>query len=347
MSMYKYVIKRILLAFVTLFIILSLTFILVKLLPFQKPVGTNEQMFSYYADQVADGYVMDVRSPSSRYGELLWSYRDASNRNHYYYQVPVMQQYGAWLRNIFTAWDWGTSVKIQPNVQAMVIIGERLPTSISINIISVIISVPLGIAFGIWAALKKNKPTDHIISTVVMILIAVPSFVLITFLLYIFATTLHWLPTQWPSPSADLGTRVAGYVLPVVCLSFGSICGYTRFVRAELCEVMSSEYLLLARTKGLTKRQAILRHALRNAMVPIVPSILAEFISILGGSMILENIYGIPGIGNLFVTALNSPDYNVLFVDMAVFTSIGLLAGIFLDLSYGFIDPRIRMGAKK
>ena len=127
----------------------------------------------------------------------------------------------------------------------------------------------------------------------------------------------------------------------------GSIAGYCRFTRAELCEVMSSEYLLLARTKGLTKRQAILRHALRNAMVPIVPSILAEFLSIMGGSMILENLYGIPGIGRLFVQALNGKDYNVLFVDMAIFTTFGLLAGVLLDISYGFIDPRIRMGAKK
>ena len=146
---------------------------------------------------------------------------------------------------------------------------------------------------------------------------------------------------------APLGTRIAGYILPVFTLSFGSICGYCRFTRAELCEVMSSEYLLLARTKGLTKRQAILRHALRNAMVPIIPSILAEFIGILGGSMILENLYGIPGIGSLFVTALNSKDYNVLFVDMAIFTTIGLVAGVILDISYSFIDPRIRMGAKK
>ena len=110
---------------------------------------------------------------------------------------------------------------------------------------------------------------------------------------------------------------------------------------------MESDYLLLARTKGLTKRQAILRHALRNAMVPIVPSIIAEFLSIMGGSMILENLYGIPGIGSLFVDSLNYKDYNILFVDMAIFTTLGLLAGVLLDISYGFIDPRIRMGAKK
>ena len=110
---------------------------------------------------------------------------------------------------------------------------------------------------------------------------------------------------------------------------------------------MSSEYLLLARTKGLTKNQAITRHALKNAFVPILPSILAEFIGIFGGSMILEKLYGIPGIGDLYIRSINEKDYNVLMVDMAIFTTVGLLAGIVLDLSYGFIDPRIRMGEKK
>ena len=110
---------------------------------------------------------------------------------------------------------------------------------------------------------------------------------------------------------------------------------------------MSSEYLLLARTKGLTKNQAIVRHALRNAFVPILPAILADFIFLFSGSMVLESLYNIPGVGRLFVTALSAEDYNVLFVDMALFTSISLLAGVFLDLSYGIIDPRIRMGAKK
>lgn len=346
--MWRYVLKRIVLAFFTMFIILSLTFILMKLLPFSKPVGNDETQFAYYMNQVALGYVADYRRPMPHLAESpLFSFVDASRVRHYFYEVPVMEQYFSWLKGILTEWNWGTSTYIMPNVSAIVIIGKRLPVSISINIISVLVSVPLGILLGIWAALKKNKPTDHIISTGIMIFISIPSFVLITFLMLIFAYTLHWLPTQWPANTAATATKVAGYVLPVVCLSFGSICGYARFTRAELCEVMSSEYLLLARTKGLTRRQAILRHALRNAMVPIVPSILAEFIGILSGSMILEQLYGIPGIGRLFVEALNQKDYNVLFVDMAIFTSIGLLAGVVLDLSYGFIDPRIRMGAKK
>lgn len=347
--MWKYVLKRIGLAVVTAFIILSITFLLMKLLPFQKPIGTDSEKFSYYARQVYLGYVYDFGSQQSGLGEALWSYKDAANQWHYYYEVPAMTQYFRWLENIFTRWDWGASIAISPNLSAITIIGQRLPVSMTLNIISTIFAVPLGIILGIVAALNKNKTTDHVISTIVMILISIPSFILITFLLYFLCYKTGWLPSKWPSPTAPLGRKIAAYIIPVLSLSLGSIAGYCRFTRAELCEVMESDYLLLARTKGLTKRQAILRHALRNAMVPIVPSILAEFLSIMGGSMILENLYGIPGIGSLFIEALNfnSPDYNVLFVDMAVFTTFGLLAGVLLDISYGFIDPRIRMGAKK
>ena len=109
---------------------------------------------------------------------------------------------------------------------------------------------------------------------------------------------------------------------------------------------MSSEFLLLARTKGLSRNQCIVRHALRNSLVPIVPMIIGQFIGILSGSMVLEQLYGIPGIGTLFVTCITRRDYNVLLVDMAVYTVIGLVANLFVDLSYGIVDPRIRMGAK-
>lgn len=344
--MWKYVLKRIGLALITAFIILSLTFILIKLLPAQKYIGTIPQRAAYYNHEVTLGYMYKSDTPVDgvAYVDRL-IYEDGSEM--YYYKTPVMQQYVSWLGNIILRWDWGRSVKIQPNVDVTVILGTRLATSMKINIISVLVSVPLGILLGIWAALKKNKMTDHIISTIVMILIALPGFVLITFLMLAFCYN-GILPTQWPVPTDPSSWKAAGYVLPVVCLSLGSICGYCRFVRAELCEVMESDYLLLARTKGLTRGQAIVRHALRNAMVPIFPSILAEFLGILGGSMILERLYGIPGIGDLFVRSMNSasPDYNVLFVDMAIFTTLGLLAGVLLDMSYGFIDPRIRMGAR-
>jgi len=319
-----------------------------KLLPFSVPGGTYAQQYAYMVKQEALGFVYNFLEEKQGYGEVVYKYKEEiSGQVHYFYQVPIMTQYFNWLRNIFTRWDWGVSNSIAPNVAAINIIGARLPTSMIINIYSVIISVPIGILLGIWAALKKGNTTDNVISSLVMVFISIPGFVLITLLMGAFAYGLKWLPTQWPNPTDPDSMKALGYILPVFVLSFGSICGYCRFTRAELCEVMENDYLLLARTKGLTKRQAILRHALRNAMVPIVPSILAEFIGILGGSMILETLYGIPGIGSLFVNALSAKDYNVLFVDMALFTTISLCAGVILDISYGFIDPRIRMGAAK
>ena len=347
--MLKYSIKRIILALVTAFIILTLTFFLVKSLPPRGVFSPDENVrYAFYVDQVELGYCLDMPVETPSLGTYLESFT-IGGEAHYFYTKPIIDQYFSWLGNIVTKWDWGRSTVIEPNSSAMMIIAERLPASISINIVSVLLSVPLGIGLGILAGLKKNTWIDHTISTVVMVFISIPSFVVITFMIYIFAFKSGLLPIMWPTPDQSMRTKVLAFIIPVSSLSFGSVCGYTRFVRAELCEVMSSEYLLLARTKGLTKNQAITRHALRNAFVPILPSILAEFIGIFGGSMILENLYGIPGIGDLYIQALNqnNPDYNVLMVDMAVFTTVGLLAGIILDLSYGFIDPRIRMGEKK
>ena len=351
--MLKYSIKRVLLALLTAFIILTLTFFLVKSLGIKDTtMGAKENIrFAFFAKQESLGFAISF---SSQADAIAAGYNPAdlkaqfhfTSGDYYFYERALLDQYFAWLRNVFTAWDWGTSISIEPNVSAVTIIAERLPTSLFLNVISVVVSVPLGIGLGIFAGLKKNTWIDHTISTLVMIFISVPSFVVISLLIYFFCFQNQWLPSAWPTPADPMEKKLLALIIPVISLSFGSVCGYTRFVRAELCEVMSSEYLLLARTKGLTKNQAITRHALKNAFVPILPSILAEFIGIFGGSMILEKLYGIPGIGDLYIRAIQESDYSVLMVDMAIFTTAGLLAGIVLDLSYGFIDPRIRMGEK-
>ena len=154
--MWKYVVKRLCLAFATVFIILSLTFILVKLLPFQRPIGGDPQQIAYFDKQTALGYVYRFEKATDGFGDLLYQSPSEHGRSFYYYQVPVMTQYANWLVNIFTKWDWGYSKSIQPNVSASVIIGQRIGYSMKLNIVSAVISVPLGILLGIWAALKKN-----------------------------------------------------------------------------------------------------------------------------------------------------------------------------------------------
>lgn len=118
-------------------------------------------------------------------------------------------------------------------------------------------------------------------------------------------------------------------------------------MRAELSEVLTSDFMLLARTKGLTRSQATIRHAMRNSMVPVFPMILGEFVGILGGSLIIETIFGVPGVGQLYLNSITARDYNFFMLLSAFYTLIGLVSGLVVDISYGFIDPRIRMGNDK
>ena len=309
----------------TFFIIISMGFILIRLLPNVPVQQFGKDMSLVLQRRVRQGLV------------------DASGN-----PIPLMQQYWHFIVRTLIGGDWGVSEALYIGQDCWTIFVSKLPFTIMINVYSIIISIPLGLGLGILAALKKNKWQDHLISTGVMVLVSVPSYVYAFLVQYFLCFKLKLFPVIMNAGTNLFTPAMIRSTMPaVISMALGSIAGFARYTRAELTEVLTSEYLLLARTKGLTRAQTTVRHALRNAMVPIFPAILAEVIGLLGGSMILENLYGIPGVGRLFVTALSAEDYNVLFVDMALFTSISLLAGVFLDLSYGIIDPRIRMGAKK
>lgn len=268
------------------------------------------------------------------------------------YNKPLLVQYGIYLKNIFTKFDFGTSWKISVMKPATEVIGERILPTVIVNLYSLVFSIPIGIALGIYAAIKKNKWQDHVISIIVILFVSVPSYVYAFLVQYIFYFKLNWVPTNVMYSLADAGgsyfsgKMFVSLILPIMALSFGEIAGLCRFTRAELTETLTSDYMLLARTKGLTKSQATVRHALKNAMVPILPMIISSFIGILGGSMIIERIFSIPGVGSLYINSITQLDYDVFMLDSIFYTLIGLLAGIVVDISYGFIDPRIKMGQK-
>lgn len=275
--------------------------------------------------------------------------REEAIREALGYNQPILVQYFIYLKNIFTMFDFGVSFKISYLASVNSIIGSKLFPTVLLNVYSLIISIPLGILLGIVAALKKNRWQDHTISTVVMLFVSVPSFVY-AFILQYFGSKIG-LPVTVASASSAGGyfttTMFVSMILPILALSFGSIASLARFTRAELTESLTSDYMLLARAKGLTKGQAVFRHALKNAMVPILPTIVAMFVSILSGSLVIEKIFAVPGIGGLYVTSIQELDYNVFMAVSIFYTFIGLAANIIVDLSYGFLDPRIRMGAKK
>lgn len=319
--MIKYALKRILLMIFTFFVIMLICFTLIKLLPLPEA--------ALYGDKA----------------EIIQASREARG-----YNKPIMEQFFIFWEKVFTDWDWGLGEEYMTSLDVAEVFAERLPKTMIINLYSIILSIPLGIGFGIFAALKKNKWQDQIISTGVMLFISVPSFLYAFLLQYIFYFKLGWLPATMAS-TVEHGyfswTTFKSLILPVLALSFGVIAGFTRITRAELTEVLTSEFMLLARTKGLTKGQAIIRHALRNCAVVIVPAIMGEFIGIMSGSLVIESFFGINGVGELYLNAITARDYNFFMMLSAFYTFIGLAAGIVVDISYGIIDPRIRMGGKK
>lgn len=264
-------------------------------------------------------------------------------------KLPIFQQLGPYLKQIFTEWRWGESEVSYKGYDATEVVGEKLPNTMYVNLLSIILSIPIGILLGIYAALKKNTWIDHLISTGVMIFISVPSFVYAFLVQNLFCY-------QWKifeSPLMDLSVPLLSWkcfvsvIMPIIALSFGTVAGFTRVTRAELTEVLTSDFMLLARTKGLTKAQAVMRHGMRNCMIIILPAIFGQFIGIMGGSMIIENIFSIPGVGGLYLNSIQNTDYNYFMYISMFYTVIGLLSGIVVDISYGFIDPRVRMGSRK
>ena len=180
-----------------------------------------------------------------------------------------------------------------------------------------------------------------------MVFISVPSYVYALLIQYVLCYKLKWFPLQMNSGTNYFSWSMFRSVVPaVLALAFGSIASLARYVRAELSEVLTSDFMLLARTKGLTRSQATVRHAMRNSMVPVFPMILGEFVGILGGSLIIETIFGVPGVGQLYLNSITARDYNFFMLLSAFYTLIGLVSGLVVDVSYGFIDPRIRMGER-
>ncbi len=259
---------------------------------------------------------------------------------------PLIKQYYYYLKGVVLDGDFGISVSIEPSVPVFKILTRRIPISLCINLASLILALPLGIAAGTLAAMKKNKLPDHVVSFLVVICISLPSFVFASLLQYFVAFKLGWLPIIY-SPTAQTMEKAVSLVLPVLALSFWPIATVARYLRGELIETVNSEFMLLARTKGLSRVQAIVRHAFRNSCLPLANIIIPMFTNILGGSLVIEKIFSVPGVGGLMIDAINARDHALTIAVLIFYSIISLLTIFIVDISYGIIDPRVRMGAKK
>ena len=318
--MLKYVCKRIGLFIVSLFIIMTMLFVLIRMLP--NPVVA-----------VTGGYAKQLEDMRT-----AWGYYD-----------PIIVQYGIFLKNVFTEFNWGFCTTVGTFLMPVEeYLASKIPATLYVNILSLVFSVPLGVIFGVIAAVFKNRWQDQLINVFIMIFISIPSFVYAVLLQYWVGFKLGWCPLVMKSGTDYFSWPMfQSAIMPVLALSFGNIAGNMRMIRAELTETLTCEYMLLARTKGLTRTKATMRHAFRNSLVPLMPSLLAQVIYVISGSLIIEQIFAAPGIGKTYLASINMRDYSVFLAISMFYVVIGLAAGILFDLSYGLIDPRIRMGGNK
>lgn len=366
--MTKYIIQRVIWIFIILFTTLTITFVLLKLAP-EYPPTKNDEKDTWLEKQVTDGYYTSeyyyldspedmaavdlIRQTNTEIDQTVFIVNPVKESDviKVFYRVPIAIQYFRWLDNVITDWNWGDSTKIRVNVPAFDIIFSRMPITLYLNLASLFFYLPFGFAFGILAALKKDTYVDNIMQIVIMMFLSVPALVFILILIIVFSYSMNnFLPSLFPLIGQESNSEIAkGFIIPVLAVGMPSIAGLTRILRAELSEVLTSEFVLLAKTKGLSHTQAVLRHAIRNSLVPMVPIIIGSFAGLLGGSFVLESVYAIPGVGTVTLKALaqSNYDYNVIMVSSAFYGVIGLFTVLIVDLSYGLIDPQIRMGARK
>ena len=316
--MFKYILSRFGAMLVTLFLVMTLSFFVVRLMPMS--IFENPEVNVDIQKKLEDKFHLND---------------------------PIYKQYYFFIKDVVTKLDFGISIKLQPGVDVWEIIWSRIPPTMVVNIFSLFISVPLGLIFGTWAALKRNTWVDHAISFLVIICISVPSFVFGSVMQYFLAFKFGWFPTLYESTADTFALMMHSLVLPIIALSLGPVATITRYLRGELIENINSEYLLLARTKGLTQTQSIVRHAFRNSLIPISNTLISMITTIMSGSLVIENIFAIPGEGGLLVKSVKQGDHFLTIACLIFYSAMSLITILIVDLSYGIIDPRVKVGGAK
>ena len=316
--MLKYVIQRLIAAFFTFIAIIVVVFFVLHLMP---------------------GSVIE---PSPKLDPAIYQ----QMLDKYHLNEPMIVQFGYTMRD-YLKLDFGYSLKVNPGMPVFDVIMERLAVTIQLNYFSAFVILPIGLILGVTMAVKKNTLYDHAMSSLVILTISVPSFVLAALMQYLLGFKLGWFPLILAPEEHLSWTKFYSMIMPILALSFGGIASIARTLRAELAEVLTMDFMQLAKAKGLSYGQTITRHALRNSCVPLATTFLYLFLGVLGSSLVIEQIFGVPGMSKTMMAAINGKDHWLTMGCIIFYTLIGLLMAIVADLSYGVVDPRIRMGGGK
>ena len=246
---------------------------------------------------------------------------------------PLIVQFFTYVKNLLQG-DFGVSYVISKDTSISVLLKNRVPVSFGIGLEAVSFGAVVGLILGILAALKKNSWLDTICTVISVLGVSLPS--------YVFALVMaQWLPLLF-----DGKKFFASSIMPMLALSMFTVATVARFTRTSLLEVLDSDYMLLAESKGITGRPLLVRHALRNALIPIITVLAPLVVDLMIGSLVIEKIFSIPGIGSLMIAAIQSNDYNVTISLAFIYSVMYIVLMLVVDVLYGIIDPRIRLAKK-
>ena len=299
-----YILKRVLLAILTIWIVITVTFFIMHAVPGGPFVG--EKAISKEAQAALE----------AKYG----------------LDKPLFEQYTTYLRDILTKFDFGPSLK-QRGRQVIDIIMDGMKTSAKLGLIAAGLAAVFGIVLGAVAAIRRNTLLDKIIMVITTAFVSMPSFIMGSFLLIIFSVSLKWLPAN--------GAMQGGLVLPVITLMLYPMSYITRLTRSSMLDVLGQDYIRTARAKGVSKWRIIFGHALKNSLIPVITYFGPMLAFIVTGSMVVEQIFAVPGIGRQFVSSITNRDYTMIMGTTIFLASLIVIMNLVSDLLYKAVDPRI------
>lgn len=302
----SYIMKRILLALLTIWVVITVTFFVMRAVPGGPFLGEK----------------------------ALTEETVAALEKKYGLDKPVIEQYFTYLKDIVTRLDFGPSLKDRGrSVLDIMLTGLRV--SLRLGLIAATIATVLGIVLGAFAALQRNKLPDKVIMVVVTAFVSMPSFIIGTLLLLLFSATFHWFPAN--------GTAEGGLVLPVITLALYPAAYITRLTRSSMLEVLGQDYIRTARAKGVGGGKLVFGHALKNALIPVITYLGPMLAHIVTGSLVVEQIFAVPGIGREFINSITSRNYPLIMGTTILLAALIVLMNLVSDIMYKAVDPRIRL----
>ena len=309
MFMLKYTFKRCLWAIVSIWAVITITFILMHSIP-------------------GDPFAKEGTMPEAVYKNL---------QRYYHLDKPLVVQYGLYLKQL-VQFDFGPSLKSK-TLTVNDYIKKGFPVSLHLGLQAMVVAVIFGLIFGVIASLNRNRWPDYVATVLAIIGISVPSFILATFLINYVAVEWKLLPVAtWKSWSHT--------ILPTIALAMMPMAHIARLMRSSMLEVISNDYILTAKAKGLGRGTVIVKHAVRNAILPVVTMLGILTVNIVTGSFIIESIFGIPGMGEMFVKGIFNRDYPVILGSTVFYSAILILLVFIVDVAYTWIDPRIKVAGE-